>query len=145
MDNIDKKILEILCKNARASVKEIAAEVILTAPAVSERIKKMEKEGTIAGYTVLFGKNERQKNISAIISMSVTPEDKPNFLSLAEKQQEVERCYNVTGSHSYIVMVNCADMSALEKLIGRFQGYGQTSTQIVLSTPVTRVEYNFDF
>ena len=49
MDNIDKKILSLLVQNARISVKEIAGEVMLTAPAVSERIKKMERDGTISG------------------------------------------------------------------------------------------------
>lgn len=138
MDATDKKILNLLTENARRPVKEIAAEVMLTPPAVSERIKKLEKDGVIAGYTVCLGKPHGPKNISAIISMSLLPEKKAEFLRLAAATPQLERCHNVTGSYSFIAMVSCAGMEELEKIIGRFQRFGQTSTQIVLSTPVVR-------
>ena len=65
MDNIDKKILSLLVQNARIPVKEIAGAVELTAPAVSERIKKMERDGTINGYTVRMGYPQGKETISA--------------------------------------------------------------------------------
>lgn len=142
MDITDRKILNLLIENARRPVKEIAAEVMLTPPAVSERIKKMEKEGIIAGYTVCIAKPRVQNNVSAIISMSLMPEKKAEFLRLAAATPQLERCHNVTGSYSFIAMVNCNGMEELEKIIGRFQQFGQTSTQIVLSTPVV---HNEDF
>ncbi len=143
MDSIDKKILKKLLENARTPVNEIAKSISLTSPAVSERIKKMEKGGVIDGYTVRLSKSNTEK-ISAFISMSVTPAERKNFISVVQNQHEVEYCYNVTGDHSYIILVNCADMSTLEKLIGRFQRFGQTSTQIILSTPVARIEYDYE-
>ena len=50
LDSIDKKIIEILQANARTPIKDIAAEVFLSSPAVSSRIEKMEKAGIISGY-----------------------------------------------------------------------------------------------
>ena len=52
MDDLDRKILALLAKNARMPVKEIAEKVALTSPAVSSRIHKLETDGIISGYTV---------------------------------------------------------------------------------------------
>ena len=53
MDDLDRKILALLAKNARMPVKEIAEKVALTSPAVSSRIHKLETDGIISGYTVM--------------------------------------------------------------------------------------------
>ena len=50
MDDLDRKILSLLAKNARMPVKEIAEQVALTSPAVSSRIHKLETDGIISGY-----------------------------------------------------------------------------------------------
>ena len=52
MDDLDRKILSLLAKNARMPVKEIAEQISLTSPAVSSRIHKLETDGIISGYTV---------------------------------------------------------------------------------------------
>lgn len=138
MDEIDKKILLLLKKNARIPVKEIAEQVSLTSPAVSSRIHRLEQQGIIAGYTVLLHDAKKEKNVNALISVSIAPADRQTFLDLAENDDQVNQCFHVTGSHSFIVKASCADMEALERLITRFQRLGQTSTQIILSTPVQR-------
>ena len=51
LDKVDKKIIQILQKNARTPLKEIAAQVFLSSPSVSARIEKLEHEGVIIGYT----------------------------------------------------------------------------------------------
>lgn len=138
MDELDEKILRLLGVDGRMTVKEIAQKVSLTSPAVSERIRRMEKSGVIAGYTVVLGDAERKNYVDALISISVAPADRQYFITMAENQQGVAQCFHVTGSHSFIVKVRCADIHELEDLINRFQKLGQTSTQIILSEPVNR-------
>ena len=138
MDEIDKKILNLLAKNSRMTVKEVAQKVALTSPAVSERIRRMEREDIISGYTVVYGSKVTSHQIEALISVSVAPADHEEFLMLAANQPGVARCYHVTGSYSFILCVACSGISALEGLINRFQKFGATSSQIVLSTPVER-------
>ena len=70
MDELDKKIVRCLSENARMTVKDIARRVCLTSPAVSERIRRLEKAGTIAGYTVLLGRQGGPGAIEALISVS---------------------------------------------------------------------------
>lgn len=138
MDNLDQKIMQLLAQDARMTVKEIASKVALTSPAVSERIRRMERTGVIAGYTVIPGQQNAQNTIDALISISVSPADRQYFLNMVENQVNVAQCFHVTGSHSFIVKVRCEGIHALEHLINRFQKLGQTSSQIILSTPVDR-------
>ena len=138
MDKLDKKILSLLAKNARMSVKEIAEQVSLTSPAVSSRIHRLEKEGVIGGYTVLLKNPGSQQAVNALISVSVAPADRDEFLAAVNGERQVTQCFHVTGSHSYIVKVACDTMQSLEHLITRCQRSGPTSTQIILSTPVDR-------
>ncbi len=134
MDELDWKIVTLLAKDARMTVKEIAAEVKLTSPAVSERIKRMEKSGIIAGYTVVFDPKLTRQYIHALVSISVAPPDRAEFHKLLQAEESVEQCFQVTGAHSYMVKVSCRDIEALEKMINRLQKLGQTNTQIILST-----------
>lgn len=138
MDKLDKKILSLLAQNARMSVKEIAEQVSLTSPAVSSRIHRLEKEGVIGGYTVLLKNPDSQQTVNALISVSVSPAGRDEFLTAVHAERQVTQCFHVTGSHSYIVKVACDTMQSLEHLITRCQRSGPTSTQIILSTPVDR-------
>lgn len=138
MDELDRQILRLLSTDGRMAVKEIAQKISLTSPAVSERIHKLEKSGVIAGYTVVLSDPSAATSVNALISLSVPTQDRVTFLSLVENHPSILRCFHVTGSYSFIVKVRCEDMHGLEHLINRLQQLGQTSTQIILSTPVDR-------
>lgn len=138
MDKLDKKILTLLTLNARMPVKDIAKQVSLTSPAVSSRIRRMEQQGVIGGYTVRLELPGSARQVSALISVSIQPAQREEFLAMLQKEPQVVQCFHVTGSHSFIAKVGCESMHELEHLINRFQQLGPTSTQIILSTPVDR-------
>ncbi len=138
MDELDKRILHLLQKNARMPIKDIAREVALTSPAVSARIRKLERDGVIAGYTVVLRAPKSQTPVSALISVANQPAQRQELLQLAASLPSVQQCYHVTGSYSFIIKVQCPDMEALEHLITAFQKIGQTNTQLILSAPVSR-------
>ena len=135
-----EQILTLLERNARMSVKEIAAQISLTPPAVSQRIRRLEHDGIIEGYTTVINLAGIGRSIRALISLSVPPASREEFLQLAQQQAAVLQCHHVTGEYSYILSVATHDMESLERLINRFQKIGQTSTQIILSSTDTRVE-----
>jgi len=138
MDELDRRILTLLAHNARMPVKDIAEQVSLTSPAVSSRIHKLEDAGIIGGYTVTVHRPEGQAFVDALISVSAPPSARNQLMQLLENRREVLQCYHVTGDHSFLIKVSCSDMNTLEHLIMAFQKLGQTSTQIILSTPVDR-------
>ena len=126
MDDLDRKILSLLAKNARMPVKEIAEQVSLTSPA----------DGIISGYTVTLNRPADRVYVDALISLSVAPSKQDAFLELLQNSKEVLQCYHVTGAYTFLVKVSCGSMPQLEHLILQFQKLGTTSTQIILSTPV---------
>lgn len=134
MDELDKKIVTLLTANARMTVKEIASRVALTSPAVSERIRRLERNNVIAGYTVRLSPAQERSSIRAFISIHVSPKDREEFKRLLQNESSVEEYFQVTGQQSYMVKVSCQDIPALDKLINRLQKMGPTNTQIILSS-----------
>ena len=102
------------------------------------RDSRLEELGVLGGYTILVRNPNQVQYISALISVSISPADRDEFLTLAGADSQVRQCFHVTGSHSFIVKVSCENMEQLEQLITRFQRMGPTSTQIILSTPIER-------
>lgn len=138
LDDLDRKILNLLYQNARMTVKEIATKVSLTAPAVSERIRRMEQRGVIAGYSVRLDPALDREKIGAIVSISVALGDRDTFHKMLEEQPSVRLSYHVTGTYSHMVQVSCDDIADLEHLLGIMQKHGQTNTQIILSMTQSR-------
>ena len=99
MDDLDRKILTLLAKNARMPVKEIAEQVSLTSPAVSSRIHKLETDGIISGYTITLNRPADRMYVDALISLSVAPSKHEAFLHLIQNSKEVLQCYHVTGAY----------------------------------------------
>ena len=98
MDELDQKIIRLLIKNARMPVKEIAENVNLTSPAVSSRIRKLEQEGIIGGYTVILHHPGEASRVQALISISANASSRDDFLALVESEPQVLQCWRVTGS-----------------------------------------------
>ena len=76
LDNIDRKIIELLQKNARMPIKEIAKEVFLSSPAVSARIERLEESGIITGYHAIVNPLLLGYHIRAFINLEVEPGQK---------------------------------------------------------------------
>lgn len=136
MDDLDRKILTLLTKNARMPVKEIAEQVALTSPAVSSRIHKLETDGIISGYTVVLNRPTDRVYVDALISLSVSPTKRDELLDVMRASREVLECYHVTGAYTFLIKVSCSSMVQLEHLIMQLTKYGTSSTQIIMSTPI---------
>ena len=105
MDKIDLKILDILQKNARTSLKQIASEVFLSSPATSARIEKLEQEGIIAGYSANIDRQKLGYHITAFINLEMQPAQKPAFYPFITGCPNVLECNCVTGQYSMLIKV----------------------------------------
>lgn len=144
MDNTDYRILEILQNNGRISMKDLGQSVGLTAPAVSERVKKMEDQGIINGYKAMIDFAKLGKTISAFIDLSMPSENYNKFLEYAKKSDLIIECHHVTGGDSLIIKVLVDDILALESLIDDIKHYAKTNTSIILSSPIANKVVDFD-
>lgn len=136
LDDVDRKILEILIKDARTPLKDIAQEVYLTAPAVSARIDRLVNERYITGLHAQVNPEILGYHIKAFINLEVEPKDKKNFYPYIKKCPNVVECNCVTGDYSMLLEVFFENTMELDQFIGELQDFGRTKTQIVFSTSV---------
>jgi Lrp/AsnC family leucine-responsive transcriptional regulator len=138
IDQIDLKILYILQNNGRARLADIADEVELSAPAVMERVKKLETTGVIKGYQALVDGKRVGKDITAFIGVSIgNQRDIDQFARQMLRYGDVLECHHVTGDESFLLKVKSANTGSLEKLLGEIRsvaGVTRTVTKVVLST-----------
>jgi Lrp/AsnC family leucine-responsive transcriptional regulator len=138
IDQTDLKILSILQNHGRSRLADIAEEVDLSAPAVMERVKKLESGGIIKGYQALLDAKKVGKDIAAFIGVSINHQrDIDNFAAHMLRYPDVLECHHVTGDESFILKVKSANTGSLEKLLGDIrsvEGVTRTVTKVVLST-----------
>lgn len=136
LDYVDKEILNMLQQDARIPIKEIAAKVFLSSPAVSTRIAHLEKQGYIEGYHASVNPIALGYHIKAFINLEVEPVAKKEFYPYIKSCPNVIECNCVTGDYSMLLEVLFHSTMELDLFIGELQTYGRTKTLIVFSTSV---------
>ncbi|MCK6601942.1 MAG: Lrp/AsnC family transcriptional regulator [Bacteroidetes bacterium] len=138
LDSIDLKILQILMDNGRRRRNEIAAEVGLSLPAVSERMKKMTDKGIIRGYSVILDAKKLGFDISAFIIVNVDGSRYyDSFIKNIASTAHITECHSITGEGSHLLKIKVRNTSEIEWLLSKIQsweGVHGTKTSIVLST-----------
>lgn len=143
LDEIDIKILSLLSKDGRIHYNDIAKNTKLKPPSVIERIRKLEKEGVIKGYTALINEKKLGIDITGFIGVNIDhPRNINNFESaIKELKKEILECHHVTGEFTLLLKVKAKNTEELEKLIEKIRstnGVVKTHTMIVFSTITER-------
>ena len=133
LDRIDWQILKNLQQNAKIPQSKIAKHVGLSAPAVADRIRRLEDRGIIQGYQLAIDSEPLGYQLHAIIHLRAFVGKLKPFLEKVASLKEVRNCYRVTGNENIIMEVVLRDQRHLEKLIDLLISYGETRTHIVLS------------
>ena len=137
MDKIDRKIINSLQKNARASLKDLSKECFILSPAIAARINKLEKSGIINGYHSSIDIEKIGFHVRAFIQVQLEPRQKDEFYPYVQSIPNVVECNCVTGDYSEIMEVIFPSTTDLDNFINTIQQrFGKTSTQIVFSTSV---------
>lgn len=138
LDDIDVKILDILQRKARTRRNDLADAVGLSIPSVSERLRKLEENGIIAGYHAVLDHKRVGKDITAFIFVAVdSSRHYPQFLEHVNSLDEVLECHAITGEGSHLLKVRTVNTSSLERLLAKIQSWSgvvSTKTDLVLST-----------
>ncbi|MFN2518060.1 MAG: Lrp/AsnC family transcriptional regulator [Jatrophihabitantaceae bacterium] len=138
MDSVDRRLLDALRANARATYAELARLVGLSAPAVHDRVAKLEAAGVITGYHAAIAAESLGHAINALIGIFIT--DRADSDDLAEELAalaSVEHCWFVAGEETFVVKVRVPDVASLEQAIrtlNAIKGVARTRTTVVLST-----------
>jgi Lrp/AsnC family transcriptional regulator, leucine-responsive regulatory protein len=136
LDEIDWQILSILQSEARISFKEIGQRIGLTGTAIAERVRKLEDESIIEGYSVKLNREKIGLPVTAFFKLRVNAESCKQMRELAIALPEVIEAHRVVGNEHYILQVVLSSMQDLEAIMEKFLPLGSVDISIILSTPV---------
>ena len=143
MDITDIKILEILQKDGRSSASDIAKQVNLSIPSVSDRIKKLN-EKVIKNYAAVLDHKKANLDLTAFIFIVSEHSDHyDQFVKKTNETKEVLECHSVPGRGSHILKIRVENSQAFEDLLYEIQnwpGVSRTQSNVVLSTYKETVE-----
>lgn len=139
LDNIDLNILKELTKDARMPISTISTRVNLSIPAISERIKKLEKGGFIEGYTAILNLKKFGKTLTcfSFISLKHSEADLKTFMEFVETNEDIMECHLITGEYEYILKIVTQGPESLGILLNNLRSKADvlaSSTSISLST-----------
>ena len=138
IDEIDIKLLSELQEDARVSNAELGRRVGLSAPAVAERVARLQETGAITGFHAAIDPRALGLTLSAILRIRPAPRELPKVAQLARDTPEVVECHRITGEDCYLLKLHLRAIDDLEELLDRFTPYGLTTTSIIHSSPVPR-------
>ncbi|MCO5175586.1 MAG: Lrp/AsnC family transcriptional regulator [Thermomicrobiales bacterium] len=138
IDSLTWDLLRALDENARMSYKELACRVGLSAPAVADRLRRLEDAGIIRGYRVELNPERLGMPVHAILRMSKLTSRCTRVADVLLGIPEILECHRVTGADAFYMQVSVASIGHLEELVDRLMPYGQITTSLVFSSPVQR-------
>jgi len=135
LDPMDARILAVLQEDARLSMRELGRRVGLSAPAVTERVRRLEEAKVLLGYHALVSLAALGRGIQAFIGVQESGQRDPQLVQWARSQEGVLEVHSVTGENSCMIKVALRDMSELRGILGELIEMGFTcSTSMVLET-----------
>ncbi|MBH0160386.1 Lrp/AsnC family transcriptional regulator [Fictibacillus sp. 26RED30] len=135
MDEIDKEILLHLQQDARVSITALGKKVGLSNPAVNERVKKLEDKQIIEGYKAIINPEKMNKPVMAFILYDNTK--CKQFVDFCKDHRDVIECHRLAGQYNYLIKIVTHSVQSLESFIDESMSFGQPSTLIRLSSPVS--------
>lgn len=139
MDAIDITLLSALMADGRASWADLAEIVGLSAPAVAERVRRLEDRGVITGYAALVDGEGVGVHLTSFVAVTLSgPYAREGFLRLVHETVEIQECHHTAGEDDYILKVRCGGTNDLEHLLNDVlkgsPGVARTRTTVALST-----------
>ena len=136
IDPIDRRILGELQEDARLSMAELGRRVSLSAPAVADRVQRLERTGVITGYVAVVEPKALGFPLAAVVRVRPGSRQLHKIPEVARETPEVVECYRITGEDCFFLKLHLRSIDDLEEILDRFVVYGQTTTSIIHSSPV---------
>jgi Lrp/AsnC family leucine-responsive transcriptional regulator len=144
LDEIDLHILALLQENCKQPLAKIGDKVGLSAPAVVERVKKLEDNRVVVGYHAIVDARRVGRDVTAFIGVSIGhPRRIAEFEVQVAAFDDVLECHHITGHYTLLLKVKTVNTSSLEQLISKIrsiEGVERTETMVVLSTHTERTQ-----
>ncbi len=136
LDPVNVRLLRALLDDPRLPVAALARCIGMSAPAVTERLQRLQEAGVIAGYRLDLDPRALGLPVAAYIRVRPGPGQLAKIAELARHTPQVVECHRITGEDCFLLKVHAAAVDQFEAILDRFLAFGQTTTSIVQSSPV---------
>lgn len=141
MDALDRRLLSLLEADAREPTASLARKLGVSRTTVQDRIRRLEREGVVAGYTLRLGSEYREERITAYVMLSVNPKLSARVVHALKAMPELRRLHAVSGVYDLLAEVSAESTRRIDEVldtIGSTPGIERTTSSIVLSTKLER-------
>lgn len=141
MDDLDRRLLDCLRQDARASTAALARKLQMSRSTVQARIRRLEETGVIAGYTVRLTEDFSARLIRAHVMLSVSPKLAANVVHALRRMEGVRALHTISGVYDMIALTAAETMEQMDALIdriGALEGVERTTTSILMTTKFER-------
>ena len=138
LDGVDVRLLDILHQDARTSIADLARALNMSAPSVSERLKRLKESGVIQDFTIAVDPKMLGYTLSFYIRIRPLPGQLSKVVSLIQAIAEIVDCDRLTGDDCFIAKGHVRSTDELEHIINQLIPYAQTNTSLIQSSPVQR-------
>jgi Lrp/AsnC family leucine-responsive transcriptional regulator len=136
LDDVNRRLIAELDADPRAGAAELGRRVGMSAPAVRERLTRLEESGVIRGYRLDVDPAALGLPVAAWVRVRPGPGQLPRIAELAARTPQVSECHRISGEDCFLLKVHVASIEGLEAVLDRFLVHGQTHSSFVVSTPV---------
>jgi Lrp/AsnC family leucine-responsive transcriptional regulator len=136
LDDVNVRLLTELHADPRVTMSALGRRVGMSAPAVTERVQRLERAGVIRGYRLEVDPSALGLPVAAFVRIRPAPGQLPKVAELAQRLGQVSECHRITGEDCFLIKIHAATVPKLEEVLDEFLLYGQTVTSIAVSTPV---------
>ncbi|MEL6319639.1 MAG: Lrp/AsnC family transcriptional regulator [Cyanobacteria bacterium J06626_14] len=138
LDDVDIQLLYALTADSRASLAELARLLNMSAPSISERVRRLEESGIIESFTVTVDPKLLGYSLAFYIRIRPLPGQLAKVVSLVDEIPQIVECDRITGDDCFIAKAFVKSTVELERIIDQLIPYAQTNTSIIQSSPVKR-------
>jgi Lrp/AsnC family transcriptional regulator, leucine-responsive regulatory protein len=131
-------VLQELQQDGRLGMAELGRRIGMSAPAVADRVQRLERAGVITGYSAEIDPAALGFPVAAIVRIRPAPGRLERIRQIARETDEVGECFRITGEDCYLLRLHLRSIDELEEILDRFTPYGSTTTSIIHSLPVPR-------
>ena len=137
MDNVDRRLLALLRENARASVASLAKELGVARGTVQNRMSRLERDGTVVGYSVRLKPQVEEHRIRALMTIAVEGNHIEAVIASLRGDPAVGALHSTNGRWDIVAELRADSLASFDQVLGRIrqlEGIASTETSLLLST-----------
>ncbi len=138
LDAVNLQLLDELSRDGRLGIAELSRRIGLSAPAVADRVQRLERAGVITGYRAELDPRALGYQLTAIVRIKPAPGRLPRIPEVALEIPEVSECHRITGEDCFFLKVHLRSIDELSAVLDRFLEYGETTTSLINASPILR-------